>query len=163
MQETIDLAEDDTIVMGELEQDAVYLAKRMSCYLHLTQPGSPVAVLKAIQTYRKTFVMAEPALSAHYQPHTPLEDPVSDEHQHDDQAYSETAGPSRTTNHEQSVDPALKAALHRIDQLEARLEAVISHQNSPGRGKEAVTDHAASNRFEDMLNNFEAHLESKFN
>jgi hypothetical protein len=174
MQEIIDLAEDDTIVMGELEQDAVDLAKRMSCYLHLAQPGSPVAVLKAIQTYRKTFVIAEPTLSVQYQPYTSLEEPVSDEYQHDvhqrgDQTYSETAGSSRTTNHEQSVDPALKAALHRIDQLEARLEAVVSHQNSPGRGKEAVTDQstpaagAASNRFEDMLNNFEAHLESKFN
>jgi hypothetical protein len=169
MQEVIDLAEDDTIVMGELEQDAVGLARRMSCYLHLAQPGSPVAVLKAIQTYRKTFVIAEPTPSVHYEPYISLEDPVSDEHQQDNQTYSETAEPSRTTNHEQSVYPALKAALDRIGQLEARLEAVVSHQNSPGRGKEAVTDQstpaagAAFNRLEDMLNNFEAHFESRFN
>lgn len=156
MQEIIDLAEDSTIVMGELEQDAVDLARRMSCYLHLAQPGSPVAVLKAIQTYRKTFEIADPTPSVRYQPFTSLEVPVPDENQHDDQTYSETAGLRRTTNHEQSVDPALKAALDRIDQLEARLDALSSHQKSAARGKEAVADQstpatgAASNRLEDF-------------
>jgi hypothetical protein len=174
MQEVIDLAEDDTIHLDDLEQDAVDLAKRLSCYLHPAQPGSPVAILRAIQTYRKTFELAQPIPGVHHQPYISLEDPESDDPQEHHETFPETAGPSRNTAPELNVDAILKAAMDRIHHLEARLEAVSrpsssSHERSAPHGKKAVADPdipvvgTAFNRFEEKFNDFEARFESKFN
>lgn len=105
LQEIITAAEDHNLHEEDLEDDAVKWAKRMSCHLHTTQPGSPFALLKAIKVYRQTFAVNEPASSRFTHLPSSFQNTVSYDAQSDQDAYFEAApAPGRSVKLEQRTD-----------------------------------------------------------
>jgi hypothetical protein len=108
MHELIDAAEDDTLDPADWDEIAVDLAERLSCHLHKWQEASPIALVKAIKSYCKTFEINEP-----FQPHryAAVEDPAFDDGQSHHDAYSKTPRPSRTVKSEEGRDVVVEALL----------------------------------------------------
>ena len=168
MKEIIELAEDLTIHPDDLELDATDLAKCLSCHLHHAQPGSPIAILNAIHTYRKTFEIAEPTPTVQHQPYAAPEDPVSENTYGGRDASFETPFAAEGSVKSEQSPGALKAALLKISTLEARL-ATESNQSSSSGKKAAVPEPSSTTiesallqRLEGSLGAFEARLGQQF-
>jgi hypothetical protein len=176
--EAIQVAEDDSLDPESFDEVAVDLAPRLSCYLHFAQPGSPIALVKAMKLYRKTFTIDSP-IAQHHQPDFSLEDAVFVDAQHDRETYLDTPGPSKSATCEPGRDAALEAALERIAVLEARLEANPNTSNNSNTNTN-ISKAAAHGRtsvleqdyppvdpivqaVDEQLTSLKAHFEGEFN
>lgn len=165
MEDLIETAEDCTLQPGEdLEEVCIDLAARMSCHHHNTQERSQLAMLKAINVYRRTFAMNEPIQIIQPQHHDHSEDLVSNHSRSQadhspgnrDEHLEPTARLNKSVKSENNHDSDLDAALAKA--LDSHLEARISPASS---SRAQGIDHALQ-EIREQQRAFEAHINEQF-